>query len=54
MGESLWRLVVHEIDTLLNAAFQSGFACLEKLLLLLIDFGEYVGGLLCPRRLKHN
>ena len=54
MGESLWRWVVHEFDALLDAAFQSGFASLEKLLLLIIYFWEDVGGLLRSRGLEYN
>ena len=54
VGESLWRWVVHEFNTLLDATFQPGFASLEKLLLLIIDFWEDIGCLLRSRGLKHN
>lgn len=54
MGESLWRWVVHEFNTLLDATFQPGFASIEKLLLLIIDVWEDIGRLLRSRGLKHN
>ena len=54
MGESLWRWIVHEFDTLLNAAFQPGFASLEKLLFLIIHVWENIGGLFSSRGLKHR
>lgn len=53
MGESLWRWVVHEFNTLFDAAFQSSFASLEKLFLLIVYVWEDVGGLLRSRGLKH-
>lgn len=54
LGKSLWRWVVHEFDTLLDAAFQAGFARLEKLLFLIIHVWKDVDGLLRSRGLKRN
>lgn len=54
MGESLWRWIVHEFNTLLDAAFQPGLASLEKLLLLIIYVWEDICGLLRSRGLKHS
>lgn len=54
MGESLWRWVVHEFDTFLDAALQPGFASLEKILLVIIYLWEDIVGLLRSRGLKHN
>lgn len=54
MGESLWRWVLHEFDALLDAAFQPGFASLQKLLLLIVHVWEDIGGLLRSRGLKHT
>lgn len=43
-----------EFDALLDAAFQPGFASLEKLLLLIIYVWKDIGGLLRSRGLKHS
>ena len=54
MGESLWRWAVHELDTLLDAAFQTSSASLEKLLLLIIYIREDIRGLFRSRGLKQS
>ena len=52
MGESLWRWIVHEFDTLLNAAFQPSLASFEKLLLLIVCVRQDVCRLLRSRGLN--
>lgn len=52
MGESLWRRIMHEFDTLLDTAFQPGLASFEKLLLLIICVRQDIDRLLRSRRLN--
>lgn len=51
LGESLCGWVVHEFDTLLDVAFEASLACVEKLLLIVVELRKDVGSLLGPGRL---
>ncbi len=51
LGESLCGRVVHKFNPLLNAAFETRLAGLEKLLLVIIQLRKDVGGLFCSGRL---